>query len=81
MKKIKTLEKYQKFISEISDERDNGDGVWVYLNKDYADFGFDSYNPTRQIHEQTVTSILQRLRYGVRKINEDDLKNFPILNK
>lgn len=55
-------------IEEISDERQNGDGIWVYLKKEYADFYFDPFYPTRQIHEQTVTGILTRfLKVGFAK--------------
>jgi len=78
---MKSLKRYEKLISEISDERDNGDGIWVYLKKDYADFNFDPFNPTRQIHEQTVTQLLTRFgKKRIRKINDSDLIKFPFLN-
>jgi len=40
-------------IDSISDERNNCDGVWIYLTKDYADFNFDPLNPIRTIHVRT----------------------------
>jgi hypothetical protein len=76
---MKTLQtKYGKYIAEISDERGNGDGIWVYLKKEYADFEHDPYYPTRQIHEQTQRQLLQRFKW-VRKITDSDLSKFPHL--
>jgi hypothetical protein len=75
---MKSLEKFSHLIAEISDERGNGDGIWVYLKKPYADFQFDSYSPTRQIHEQSIKDIVLRLK-GVRKIEPIDIEDFPHL--
>lgn len=76
---MNTLTKYESMIENISDERGNGDGIWVYLKKPWADFEFDPQNPTRQIHEQTIMGILRRLRHGVRKITDQDFYNFENL--
>jgi hypothetical protein len=75
---MKTLEKFAHLIAEISDERGNGDGIWVYLKKPYADFYFDSYSPTRQIHEQSIKEVVSRLK-GVRKIEPADIEECPHL--
>jgi hypothetical protein len=75
---MKTLEKFAHMIAEISDERGNGDGIWVYLKKPYADFYFDSYSPTRQIHEQSIKEVVSRLK-GVRKIEPADIEECPHL--
>jgi hypothetical protein len=72
------LNKYSRYIAEISDERGNRDGIWVYLKKEYADFGFDPYHPTRQIHEQTQRLLLERFK-GVRTITDNDISKFPHL--
>jgi hypothetical protein len=75
---MKTLEKFAHLIAEISDERGNGDGIWVYLKKPYADFYFDSYSPTRQIHEQSIKEVISRLK-SVRKIEPADIEECPHL--
>lgn len=73
--KMKSLKPYASIIDSISDERENRDGIWVYLKDEWADFKFDTFHPTRQIHEQTVKKILTRIRYGVRKITDQDFYN------
>jgi hypothetical protein len=60
MKKI--LKLYGHCIDSISDERQNGDGIWVTLNENYIDKEFDPKYPTRQIHEQTISAIIERLK-------------------
>lgn len=75
---MKALKKYELMIAGISDERNNGDGVWVYLKKEWADFDFDPFHPTRQIHEETPAEIVKRLR-AVRKIADQDFYNHPHL--
>jgi hypothetical protein len=77
---MKSLEKFAHLIDEISDERGNGDGIWVYLKKPYADFYFDSYYPTRQIHEWSVRAIVDRLKF-VRKIEPADIEQSPYLGE
>lgn len=80
MTEFKQLKPYEAIIDEISDERNNGDGIWVYLKSEWADFDFDPQHPTRQIHEQTVKEILNRFRKGkVRKITDNDFNNFKHL--
>lgn len=64
-------------IESTSDERENGDGLWVYLKKEWADFDFDTFHPTRQIHEQTEKQLIQRFRKNsVRKITDKDFYKF-----
>jgi SPX domain protein involved in polyphosphate accumulation len=76
---MKSLKKYESIIDEISDERGNGDGIWVYLKHEWADFNFDPYHPTRQIHEWSVRDILSRINSGVRKITEQEFSKYPHL--
>lgn len=77
---MKSFKKYEHLIDEISDERGNGDGIWVYLKKPFADFNFDPWSPTRQIHEQTVREILERFKFNrVRKITDQDFYDYPNL--
>lgn len=76
---FKSLKPYETIIEEISDERNNGDGIWIYLKKEWADFGFDPLHPTRQIHEQTIKEILPRLRKSVRKITDADFYKYAHL--
>ena len=73
------LKKYGTIIEEISDERSNGDGVWVYLKNEWADFNHDPHNPMRTVHEQTIGEVLTRLRHGVRRISDQDFYNHPDL--
>jgi len=47
-------------VESISDERSNGDGIWVWLIPKYADYAFDPFQPTRQIHEWTVSDVCNR---------------------
>lgn len=74
----KSLKKFEDKIKDFSDERINGDGYWVWLKNEYADFWFDPQNPTRQLHEQTIKGILSRFR-SVRNITDADLDKFPHL--
>jgi len=67
-----------KKIAEISDERGNGDGWWIYLNKAYADFDNDPSWPTRQIHEQRKADAMDRVRRA-QLITPEDFKKFPHL--
>lgn len=78
---MKSLNKYADRIHSISDERGNGDGIWVYLKKEWADFDHDPYWPTRQVHESSVTKLLTRFQKDrIRKITDTDLNKFEHLN-
>lgn len=47
----KPLRKYADKISDVSDERDSGDGYWVYLASGWR----DDEGETHCIHEDTPT--------------------------
>lgn len=80
-KSIESLPKSQKEkIHSISDERNNGDGWWIYLTKEYADFDFDPFNPMRSIHEQKLSDCISRLKRAQR-VTEDDFKKYPMLQR
>lgn len=80
MKSIDNLPKiHLDKVADVSDERMNGDGFWIYLTKEYANFEFDPQYPMRQIHEQKLSSCIARLKRGVRKITPADIKEFPHL--
>lgn len=70
--------KYLERVKDVSDERNNGDGWWVYLTKDYADFNFDPFSPTRQIHERSLAHCISRLKRA-RKVTPENLDEFPHL--
>jgi hypothetical protein len=56
MKTLKDIKK-NKAVYCVSDERTNGDGLWVYLKREY-------WNPDmecRIIHEQTTSEVIRRL--------------------
>lgn len=44
-------------VNVIQDERDNGDGVWIYLNP-----GWTSDDGLGAVHEDTITDAVRRHR-------------------
>ncbi len=53
--------KYTEAIADISDERNNGDGWWIYLKEPF-------FNPDlecRIIHEETLTECIHELKLCV----------------
>ncbi len=73
--------KHLNKISSVDDERQNGDGWWIYLKAGYADFEFDPQSPTTQIHEQNLTVAIRRLKRDVRLITEADYAKFEMLER
>lgn len=55
--------KYQNAIAEISDERNNGDGWWIYLNEPF----FNPELECRIIHEQLLSDCIEQLKSCVNK--------------
>ena len=53
-----SIRKYHAMISDVSDERSNGDGYWVYLKS-----GFCYESETHAIHEDTLKGCAECLRY------------------
>ncbi len=45
-------QKYHHMVDSISDERDNDDGIWVYLNRPYLWDGEVAF-----VHEQTIAGV------------------------
>ena len=79
MKSITNLPKeHREKIFDVSDERNNGDGWWIYLKDAYADFTFDPSNPMRTIHEYKLMDCIKRLKAS-RLITDQDRVNFPEL--
>lgn len=74
-KTMKTLSKLPKKhatkIASVSDERNNGDGWWIYLKPEYADLDFDPHWDCRTIHEQTLSACIKRLKSSVIVTNEN----------
>lgn len=56
------LRKYASIIESVSDERDSGDGIWVYLAKGLR----DSDGETHCIHEETLRECVFQLERVVR---------------
>ena len=56
-------EKYLAAIDEISDERNNGNGWWIYLKKPF----FNTEMESRIIHEQQLTDCIRQLKLAVNK--------------
>jgi hypothetical protein len=48
-------------VEKIIDERDGGDGIWVYLNPGFHD-GYDQLAPTHAIVEDTWEAVRQQMR-------------------
>ena len=44
------------------------DGYWVYLKDGYYDYGFDSFNPTKQLHEWNIKRLCDRFA-SIKKAN------------
>jgi hypothetical protein len=61
---MKTLDrlKADPRVSDVSDERQFGDGYFICLKPEFADVKFDPWQPTRTIHEYTVRDLLRRMR-------------------
>lgn len=53
--------KHKIKIHSISDERDMGQGFWIYL-KGYTNVSMDSVEPLHTIHENSITECLKQLR-------------------
>ncbi|MCH8860717.1 MAG: hypothetical protein IH843_06245 [Thaumarchaeota archaeon] len=54
-------------VHSVSDERNNGDGYFVYLKGGFKDYAFDPFEAVSTIHEQTIKLLIERFR-GVRPI-------------
>ena len=50
--------KYLAAIKEFSDERDNGNGYWIYLKEPY----FNPEMECRIIHEQQIRKVISILK-------------------
>lgn len=48
-------------VDHISDERGNGDGIWVYLNLQY----YNTYLECHAIHEHTYKECVEQLNNHV----------------
>lgn len=55
--------KYLAAIDYVSDERNNGDGWWVYLIEPF----FNTNLECRTIHEQTLAKCIDQLKECVNK--------------
>jgi hypothetical protein len=57
MKLPKPLQPFADRIAEVSDERDAGDGYWVYLKVGWR----DEEGETHCVHEDTPTACARRM--------------------
>lgn len=55
--------KYLAAIADISDERNNSDGWWIYLKEPF----FNPQLECRTIHEQTLKACIDQLKTCVNK--------------
>lgn len=63
-KSINSLpDKYTNAIADVSDERNNGDGWWIYLKEPF----FNTELECRTIHEQKLSSCIAQLKRAVDK--------------
>ena len=59
MKLLENLQpKYKAAIKDVSDERNNGDGWWIYLNEPFTNPEMEC----RIIHEQSLTHCIKILK-------------------
>lgn len=56
-------ERYTDAIADVSDERNNGDGWWIYLKEPF----FNPHLECRTIHEQKLSSCIEQLKRCVDK--------------
>lgn len=63
--------KHKEKISSVSDERNNGDGWWIYLKPEYADLDFDPSWNCRSIHEATLSACIKRLK-GAKLVTKEN---------
>jgi hypothetical protein len=54
----KLATKYLAAIDDISDERNLGDGFWIYLKKPF----FNAHMESRIIHEQKLSDCISELK-------------------
>ena len=50
-------------VDYISDERSNGDGIWIYLKLEY----YNTYLECHAIHERTYKECVEQLNHHVIK--------------
>ena len=62
MKTLNDIKKH-KAVKFVSDERTNGDGIWIYLHGDY----WNSEMDCRIIHEQTLNEVIKKFD-GIKKL-------------
>lgn len=48
-------------VEQVADERDGGDGIWVYTKPGFHD-GYDKLGPTHGIHEDTWGAVLKQMK-------------------
>jgi len=53
-----SLRKWHAIIDEVSDERENGDGYWIYLVAGYR----NTMTDTHMVHEDTFRECAEQLR-------------------
>jgi hypothetical protein len=51
-------DKYKDAIKDFTDERDNGDGFWIYLKAPF----YNEHLECRIIHEQKLTDCINQLK-------------------
>ena len=63
-----SLRKWHAIIDDVSDERSNGDGYWVYLKSGYINTSQDVH----LVHEDTLRECAEYLRHDVKPCNCSD---------
>lgn len=65
-----SIRKWHAVIDDVSDERDNGDGYWVYLKSGWI----NTMHEVHMVHEDTLGECAEQLRHSVAPCNCDDCK-------
>lgn len=60
MATLNTIKKHPK-VDEISDERNNGDGIWIYLKPGFI----NEEKEVHCIHEHTIEECLEQLKNDI----------------
>jgi len=67
-----SLRRWHTIIDDVSDEREDGDGYWVYLAPGFI----NTMTETHMVHEDTFREIVEQLRDFVEPCACDDCKAY-----
>lgn len=72
-----SIRTWHGIIDEVSDERSNGDGYWIYLKPGWIDTMFEVH----MVHEDTLAECADQLRNSVEPCTCRDCVEYRISKK